>query len=89
MFVVDKTLLGVFYPLQTFSKNIPLDLKKVPFCISALDKSFENTLLEVANSISNNVYPIDEIQRKILHLALNAISSFVFHQLDKHYLKCY
>jgi len=60
---------GVFYPLQTFSKNIPLDLKKVPFCISALDKSFENTLLEVANSISNNVYPIDEIQRKILHLA--------------------
>ena len=60
---------GVFYPLQTFSKSVSVEMKKVPFCISALDKSFENTLLEVANSISNNVYPIDEIQRKILHLA--------------------
>jgi len=60
---------GVFYPLQTFSKSVSVEIKKVPFCITAVDKSFENTLLEVANSISNIVYPIDEIQRKILHLA--------------------
>ena len=60
---------GVFYPLQTFSKNIPLDLEKVPFCISAKDIDFENTLLEVAKSISNFVYTINEKQRKVLHLA--------------------
>ncbi len=60
---------GVFYPLQTFSKNIPLDLKKVPFCISAKDIDFENTLLEVAKSISNFVYIINKKQRKTLHLA--------------------
>lgn len=60
---------GVFYPLQTFSKNIFLNMKEVPFCISAVDKGFENTLLEVAKSISNNVYQIDENHRKTLHLA--------------------
>ncbi|MDP7430323.1 MAG: DUF2520 domain-containing protein, partial [Flavobacteriales bacterium] len=60
---------GVFYPLQTFSKNIFLNMKEVPFCISAGDKGFENTLLEVAKSISNNVYQIDENHRKTLHLA--------------------
>lgn len=60
---------GVFYPLQTFSKNIFLNMKEVPFCISAGDKDFENTLLEVVKSISNNVFRIDENQRKTLHLA--------------------
>ena len=44
-------------------------MKEVPFCISAGDKDFENTLLEVAKSISNNVFRIDENQRKPLHLA--------------------
>ena len=60
---------GVFYPIQTFGKNIPLDLKQVPFCVSAKDKDFENILFTVAKSISNHVYQIDEKQRKILHLA--------------------
>ena len=60
---------GVFYPLQTFSKEVFLDVKEVPFCISAEDKVFETTLLEVANSISNKVFQINERQRKVLHLA--------------------
>ena len=60
---------GVLYPLQTFSKSVSVEIKKVPFCISAGDKDFENTLLEVAKSISNFVYIINEKQRKSLHLA--------------------
>ena len=60
---------GVFYPLQTFSKSVSVEMKKVPFCISAGDKNFENTLLEVAKSISNFVYIINEKQRKTFHLA--------------------
>ena len=60
---------GVFYPLQTFSKSVSVEMKKVPFCISADDKGFENTLLEVAKSISNFVYIINKKQRKTLHLA--------------------
>ena len=44
---------AVFYPLQTFSKDLSLDIKAIPFCISAKDESFKNTLIMVAKSISN------------------------------------
>ena len=47
---------GVFYPIQTFSKNIPLDLKKVPFCVSAKNKDFENTLFTVAHARCSDDY---------------------------------
>ena len=60
---------AVFYPLQTFSKGLSLDIKGIPFCISAKDESFKNTLIMVAKSISNKVFQIDENQRKILHLS--------------------
>ena len=56
---------AVFYPLQTFSKGLSLDIKGIPFCISAKDE----TLIMVAKSISNKVFQIDENQRKILHLS--------------------
>lgn len=60
---------AVFYPVQTFSKDIPLDLKEIPFCISAKDKAFEKTLIQVAESISNKVFQIENKHRKVLHLA--------------------
>lgn len=60
---------GVFYPVQTFSKGVSLEIKEVPFCISAKDKSFEKMLIGVAESISSKVFQIEESQRKILHLA--------------------
>ena len=60
---------GVFYPLQTFSKEVPLDLEEVPLCVSAEDKIFEVALIKLAKSISNQVFQISEKQRKALHLA--------------------
>ncbi len=60
---------AVFYPVQTFSKDISLDLKEVPLCVSSKDKAFEKTLIQVAKSISNKVFQIEEKQRKVLHLA--------------------
>ena len=30
-----KNRRGVFYPLQTFSKDVPIDFQKVPICIEA------------------------------------------------------
>lgn len=67
---------AVFYPLQTFSKGVPLDIKSVPFCVSSKDKVFETTLLNVAKSISSRVFQIEENQRKILHLAAVFASNF-------------
>jgi predicted short-subunit dehydrogenase-like oxidoreductase (DUF2520 family) len=60
---------GVFYPLQTFSKNIPLELKDVPLCIESSDKDSLEMLRLVASSVSDKVVEIDSDKRKILHLA--------------------
>ena len=60
---------GVFYPLQTFSKTKEVNFRTVPLCIEGSDAQIAQTLKELAQSISNNVYIVDSVQRKTLHLA--------------------
>jgi predicted short-subunit dehydrogenase-like oxidoreductase (DUF2520 family) len=60
---------GVFYPLQTFSKTKEVNFKTVPLCIEAASEGLAGILLQLASTISNNVYSIDSEKRKILHLA--------------------
>ncbi|MDB5031231.1 Rossmann-like and DUF2520 domain-containing protein [Mucilaginibacter sp.] len=60
---------GVFYPLQTFSKTKEVDFRNVPLCIEAADENIAKQLTALAQTISNKVYLIDSAQRKILHLA--------------------
>ncbi|MDB4924575.1 Rossmann-like and DUF2520 domain-containing protein [Mucilaginibacter sp.] len=60
---------GVFYPLQTFSKTKEVDFRNVPLCIEAADENIAAELTALAQTISNKVYLIDSAKRKILHLA--------------------
>jgi predicted short-subunit dehydrogenase-like oxidoreductase (DUF2520 family) len=60
---------GVFYPLQTFSKTKEVDFRNVPLCIEAKDEGIVKTLEQLAQTISNKVYHIDSEKRKALHLA--------------------
>jgi len=60
---------GVFYPLQTFSKNKEVDFRTVPLCIEGATEEITKQLEELAQSVSNNVYRVSSDQRKILHLA--------------------
>ena len=60
---------GVFYPLQTLSKNKEVDFLTVPLCIEGADENITLQLVELAQTVSNNVYRINSAQRKILHLA--------------------
>jgi predicted short-subunit dehydrogenase-like oxidoreductase (DUF2520 family) len=59
---------GVFYPLQTFSKIKEIDFRNVPLCIEAADDSITRNLEQLAQTISNKVYRVDSEHRKILHL---------------------
>ena len=70
---------GVFYPLQTFDKNIKIDFKKIPICIEASSKSFEKDILKLGNQISNNVILMDSITRKKLHIAAVFACNFSNH----------
>ena len=60
---------GVFYPLQTLSKTKEVDFRTVPLCIEGADEQITRKLVELAQTISNKVYPVSSAQRKVLHLA--------------------
>jgi predicted short-subunit dehydrogenase-like oxidoreductase (DUF2520 family) len=59
---------GVFYPLQTLSKNKEA-ANSIPICIEGYDDAITLQLEQLASSISQNVYRVSSAQRKILHLA--------------------
>ncbi len=60
---------GVFYPMQTFSKNRPVDFGRIPCFIEASDADTLSLLQTLAASISHHVVEADSQQRKHLHLA--------------------
>ncbi|MDD3860490.1 MAG: DUF2520 domain-containing protein [Bacteroidales bacterium] len=70
---------GVFYPFQTFSKDIELDFSKVPICIEASNLRTINELKELSKSIFCKYYEVNEDQRKILHLSGVFASNFMNH----------
>jgi len=60
---------GVFYPFQTFSKNSPVDISHVPFCLEASSSHVMDRLKVLAGKLSKSIYAMDVAQRKKLHLA--------------------
>jgi len=67
---------GVFYPLQTFSKDAELDFVNVPLCIEAIKKADLNTLKVLAKSIGSKSHKVNSDQRRGLHLAAVFINNF-------------
>ncbi len=67
---------GVFYPLQTFSKEATLDFATVPICIEIEQKSDLQILKDLANSIGSKHYKVNSEQRSALHLAAVFINNF-------------
>lgn len=70
---------GVFYPLQTFSKNKEVNFKEVPLCLESEDPKDFELLQKLAASVSDNVYAINSGQRQSLHVAAVFVSNFVNH----------
>ena len=70
---------GVFYPLQTFSKNRDTDFKNIPICIEASNESSYQTLFELASTLGNNINKINSEQRLGLHTAAVFVNNFTNH----------
>lgn len=68
---------GVFYPLQTFSKHKAVEMKSVPFFIEGSSSSVENSLLDLAGKISDNVRLLNSEGRRRLHVAAVFACNFV------------
>ncbi len=70
---------GVFYPLQTFSREVALDFSSVPICLEASDEAMKAPLNELAGRLSNTVAWISSDKRRNLHLAAVFACNFVNH----------
>lgn len=75
----DNNRKGVFYPLQSFTKNAPLNFTEIPICIEAEDNQDLVLLEQLAAAVSEQVYFINSKQRKHLHLAAVFVNNFVNH----------
>ncbi|WKD86475.1 hypothetical protein KCTC32516_01850 [Polaribacter huanghezhanensis] len=70
---------GVFYPLQSFTKNAIINFNEIPFCLETSHKDDFNLLENVAKSIGKKIYQIDSEQRKKLHVAAVFVNNFSNH----------
>ena len=60
---------GVLYPLQTFSKDISVEVSQVPFFVEGSDSETETIIENLANELSTIVHKADSSQRSKLHVA--------------------
>ena len=68
--------IGVFYPLQTLSKNRKIDFLSIPVCVEANKEENLALLEDLARSFTTDVRYIDSPQRKLIHLAAVFASNF-------------
>lgn len=73
---------GVFYPVQTFSKEKRVDFREIPICVEGCNSDIQKKLIEIANIISNKTYIITSEQRKKLHLAAVFACNFSNYMYD-------
>ncbi len=85
----ERQKLGVFYPLQTFTKGKEVNIFEVPFFIEARDNEFASELFDLAWKISRKVSYASSEERKKLHLAAVFINNFTNHlaHISKTYLE--
>jgi len=68
---------GVFYPLQTFSKEREVDFRTVPIFVESSDKIVSYILKQLAMDLGSEVYEITSEQRLKLHLSAVFACNFV------------
>jgi predicted short-subunit dehydrogenase-like oxidoreductase (DUF2520 family) len=75
------TNVGVFYPLQTFTKQKKVDFKNIPIFIESNNEETEEALMLIGKAISNQVRKIGSEERQALHAAAVFASNFTNHML--------
>ena len=72
----EKNRKGVFYPLQTFSKNREVNFNCIPICVEARDARDIKLLTNLGKSLSIKVVEVNSEERSKLHLAAVFVNNF-------------
>lgn len=70
---------GVFYPLQTFSKQKAVDFRNIPIVVEGSSEAISSLLLSIASDISDKAEIVNSERRKVLHLAAVFACNFSNH----------
>ncbi len=70
---------GVLYPLQTFSRDVDVDISEVPFFIEGSDVDAQKEISDLARLMSENIKIADSEQRKHIHVAAVFACNFSNH----------
>ncbi len=73
---------GVFYPLQTFSKDTAVNLSEVPFFLEASTPETLDKLEAFGSFFSKKIFHANSEQRQTLHIAAVFACNFFNHLLD-------
>jgi predicted short-subunit dehydrogenase-like oxidoreductase (DUF2520 family) len=72
---------GVMYPLQTLSKDFPLQSGKIPFLVEGSSPEVGAQVTALASSISDRVETADSDTRLVVHLAAVFANNFSNHMV--------
>lgn len=70
---------GVFYPLQTFTRGVPVDFSQIPVFIESSSEEVKDKLTIMAGRLNAAVHYADSRQRLSLHIAAVFACNFVNH----------
>lgn len=70
---------GIFYLLQSFSKDKEVNFNEIPFCLEAENEQDSLLLETLAKTIGKKIYHINSEQRKRLHVAAVFVNNFTNH----------
>lgn len=70
---------GVFYPMQTFSKDVDLNYADIPMFIEGSDAEVSDVLMELAGLFSDHVHYADSEKRRKLHIGSVFACNFANH----------
>jgi predicted short-subunit dehydrogenase-like oxidoreductase (DUF2520 family) len=79
---------GVFYPLQSFSKEKPVDFTKIPLCLEAENESDFQFLELIASLLKSPSYRISSEQRQYMHVAAVFANNFTNHMYQNAWEIC-
>jgi predicted short-subunit dehydrogenase-like oxidoreductase (DUF2520 family) len=81
LFNIATPMVGVFYPLQTFSKEKKVDWESTPIFVESQSSEVEKVLLQMGKALTKNVFKIKSSDRKAMHVAAVVASNFTNHML--------
>ncbi|MEO6166987.1 MAG: Rossmann-like and DUF2520 domain-containing protein [Chitinophagales bacterium] len=70
---------GIFYPLQTLSRNVSVDFSMIPICVDASNDKTLKVLRALGATLTSKIIEVNDDQRFAIHVAAVFANNFTNH----------